>query len=155
MWYSHFSSWRMGKFNSQFMSRSILFWQPWHHRSVSSISWTYSLSRTIPYHHISWQVSQTNFKLLQICTDSEKIPHHLKPSLLDKTKILVEIPHSYELLLNSSSKSEVTVEKLQESSKIEIHTQGNCTLSQLKSPSITVNSNSGKHINLLLFDHKL
>ena len=66
----------------------------------------------------------------------------LKPTLLDKLKLLIQLPYSYDLYLNNATESEVTVEKL-ECNNIEIHSESNCLLSQLKSRLITVNSNSG------------
>jgi hypothetical protein len=80
----------------------------------------------------------------QIQTDDNKIFQNFKSTLLERTKLLIEMPHSYELYLNSSSQAPVTVEKL-ECDNIEIHTEGNCLLSQLKSQLITVNSNSGEY----------
>ena len=68
----------------------------------------------------------------------------IKPNFLDKVKLLIEVPYSYDLYLKSLAQTAVTVEKL-ECNDIEIHAETDCHLSQLKCRSITVNSNSGKY----------
>jgi hypothetical protein len=81
--------------------------------------------------------------IFQIQTDVNKILQNFPPTFLDKSKLVIEIPRSYELYVNSSAERPITTEKL-ECDNIEIKTQGNCLLSQLKSQLITVNSSSGK-----------
>ena len=87
--------------------------------------------------------------LSQIQTDDKKMPEDFKLHLLTRTaKLLIEIPYTYELYLSSSgSKAIVVVENI-ESDNIDIHTENNCFLSQLKSQSISVTSKTGKYINV-------
>ena len=63
-------------------------------------------------------------------------------SLARIAKLLIEIPYSYELYVNSLSEGIVLVENL-ESDNIDIQTENNCFLSQLKSQMISVSSKSG------------
>ena len=63
-------------------------------------------------------------------------------SLATKAKLLIEIPYSYELYVNSLSEGIVLVENL-ESDNIDIQAENNCFLSQLKSQMISVISKSG------------
>ncbi|XP_028399945.1 protein FAM185A-like [Dendronephthya gigantea] len=76
---------------------------------------------------------------ITIHTDANAIMQKFKPCLLEKMKLLINVPHSYGLLIHCASQQAVTVEKL-ECDGIEIHTKGDCILSELKSHLITVNS---------------
>lgn len=84
------------------------------------------------------------FLLSQIQTNGKKMLENIQLPLLAKTaKLLIEIPYSYELHLSSSSEATVLVENL-ESDNIDIETENNCFVSQLKSHIIHVCSKSGK-----------
>ncbi|XP_046859833.1 uncharacterized protein LOC124453124 isoform X2 [Xenia sp. Carnegie-2017] len=93
--------------------------------------------------YFDWQVIHTEQGLSEITIKNCRS----KETLLRKNVALViEVPHSYNIFLKNASKIPVVVEKL-ENNKVEILSLGDCILSQLKSHSVKVNSESGNIVS--------